>query len=293
MRRKSLPQEILCGLLLGALLIPPAQPVQAQWPVSDIGAYTQRMRSELQRIREWVDRIQRDTAMYTTIVHQLTTLRGMLQTVDKALAKDDETAMLTMDIADILQGSHMLYNQVKSMVRYQVASLQQIDDRLSNGIFDPDKDRADLEEYLLYSMGRNSRQTVRLMVETANADVFIQTWMKEKQDMEMQLAKANRDLKALRDRAKNSRRSDPSNTQALNEAIQRTEALIFSLKKSIAGLNKEITQRAINYGVRLSDMENFAYAIESTKAAWVELNITKDSIANTFDASILQMKPEP
>src|SRR5262245_3177791 len=54
-----------------------------------------------------------------------------------------EIARLTMDIGMIIHGAYMLQNQVRNMVKYEIASLQQIDDRLRNGIFDPDKDIAD------------------------------------------------------------------------------------------------------------------------------------------------------
>lgn len=294
MVKRSLLRETLCGLLLG-LMILSAQPAQAQWATFDASAYTQRIKSELKRLHEWTEKIRQYQTMYINGINQLTTLKGMLQLADKTLAKNKELALLTNDISEIIRGSYQLQNQVKNMTRYQVAALQQIDDRLNNGIFDPDKDLADFEEYLIYSMGRNSRQTVRLMVETANADVLIQGWMAEKQGLEKQLAEANEKLKALKKRldiAQGNKNIDPESTQPLNEAILQTKLLIATLKEQISELNEKITTRASAYGIRLSDMENFGYQIESTKMAWAELQKTKDEIAKTFDASILQMQPE-
>jgi len=292
MGRKSLFYRFTLGLFIGAL-IAPAQPAQAQWTVYDPAAYAQRVKAELRRVREWVDEIQRYQTMYTTAVQQLTTLRGVLQIADKQLARDRETARLTSDIADIIRGSNKLQNQVRSMVKYQVAALQQIDDRLRNGIFDPDKDIADLEEYLVYSMGRNSKQTIQLAIRTAQADAQLNKWKTERQDVAFRLAEAQErlaSLKARLDRAQHN--PDPLMIDHLNNSIQETEARIDVLQKNLAELDENIQQRMNLLGVRLSEMENFGYQIESTKLMWGELNKTKDEMAKAFDAAILQ-RPAP
>jgi chromosome segregation ATPase len=177
------------------------------------------------------------------------------------------------------------------MVRYQIASLQRIDDRLKNGILDPERDLQDFEEYLVYSMGRNSRQTIQLAVRAAQADAQLSKWVTQKTYLEIALAEASKKLKAYQerlDREKNNQ--DPSVIQALNESIQKTEARIDVLKKNVAELEEKIQQRINALGLKLSDMENFGYTIESTKAAWRELKNTKVEISSAFDATILEMR---
>ena len=292
MRKKSLFYQFTFGLLIGAL-IAPAQPVQAQWATFDATAYSQRIKSEIKRAQEWTQKIQQYQMLYTNAIQQLTTLRGVLQIADKQLAKDMETARLTNDIAEIIQGSYKLQNQVRGMVKYQVAALQQIDDRLRNGIFDPDKDIADLEEYLLYSMGRNSKQTIQLAIRAARTDAQLNKWNTERQDVAGRLAEAQEQLQRLDarlDRAK--RDSDPLMVDHLNELIQATKTQIDALQKNLAELDEKIQQRMNLLGVRLSEMENFGYQIESTRLMWAELNKTKDEMAKAFDAAILQ-RPAP
>jgi chromosome segregation ATPase len=293
MRGKSTLRETLCGLLLG-LLILPAQPAQAQWTVYDPAAYTQRVKAELRRVREWVDEIQWYQSLYTTSVQQLTSLRGVLQTVEKQLSKDMETARLTNDIAEIIRGSYQLHRQVEYMVRYQITALQRIDDRLKSGILDPERDLQDFEEYLVYSMGRNSRQTIQLAVRTAQADAQVSKWMTEKTSLEVARAEECKKLEAFKERLDREKSNpDPGAIQALNESIQKTEARIDTLKKNIAELDEKIQQRINALGLKLSEMENFGYTIESTKAAWRELKNTKAEIAGAFDATILEMKNTP
>ena len=295
-------REMLCGLLFG-LLIVPAQPAQAQWATFDSAAYTQRVKSEIKRALEWSEKVRHYQTLFTNSVEQLTTLGGVLERVDKELAKDKELARLTNDISDIIRGSRKLKNQIENQTRYQIAALQRIDNRVRNGIFDPEQDLQDLENYLLYSMGRNSKQTIRRAVNTANADAILRVWMDERQSLTEQRADAYEKLKDLKkmldqkmDQLKKQKPPllDATNTtQPLNDAIYQKETLIGKLERDIAALEEKIQQRLNAHGLRLSDMENFAYQIESSKAAWLELQQTKQEINNAFDAAVVEMNNTP
>jgi len=297
MMKKPL-REMLCGLLIG-LLIMPAQPAQAQWPTFDATAYAQRIKSEIKRAKEWVDTIRHYQMLYTNAVEQLTTLGGVLERVDKELAKDKEMARLTNDISNIIRGTRQLKNQIENQTRYQIEALQRIDSRVRNGVFDPEQDLQDLENYLLYSMGRNSKQTLRRAVNTAKADAILQVWLDERQNLTKQRADEYDKLKELKkllnqkmDQLKKQKPPplDATNiTQPLNEAIYQTETLIGKLERDIAALEEKIQQRLNAHGLRLSDMENFAYQIESSKAAWLELQQTKQEIDKAFDAAVVEM----
>jgi chromosome segregation ATPase len=295
-------REMLCGLLIG-LLIMPAQPAQAQLATFDSAAYGQRVKSEIKRVKEWVEKVRHYQTLYTNAVEQLTTLDGVLERVDKELAKDKELARLTNDISDIIRDSRKLKSQIENQTRYQIDALQRINSRVRNGIFDPEQDLQDLENYLLYSMGRNSKQTLRRAVNTANADAILQVWMDERQELTKQRARAYEKLKELKklldqkmDQLKKQKPPtlDAANTtQPLNEAIFQTEMLIGKLERDIAALEEKIQQRLNAHGLRLSDMENFAYQIESSKAAWLELQQTKQEIGKAFDAAVVDMNNTP
>jgi hypothetical protein len=212
--------------------------------------------------------------------------------VDRQLQKNMQLVQLTNDVGDILQGSLQLRRRVEGMVRYQIASLRQIDDRLKNGILDPERDLQDFEDYLLYSMGRNSKQTIQLMTRTANADVLIQGYLTEKQELEEKRAEAYDTLQKLMARLNVEKKNpDPSGVAPLLNTIQQTKQLIGSLEERISQLSEKIQQRSNAYGLRLSDMENFGYTILSTNEAWRELQKTKDEISTTFDGLILGMTP--
>ncbi len=300
MTKRSLARETLCGLVIG-LLIMPAQTAYAQWTVFDPSAYTQRIKSELKRALEWSEKVRQYQTLYTKAVQQVTTLGGILEIVDEELAKNKELARLTNDISDIIHDSVKLKNQVENQTRYQINALERIDRRVRSGIFDPEQDLQDFEDYLMRSMGRNSKQTIRLAVNTANADAILRVWMDQRQDLTRQRAEAYKELKRLEKEldklTKRAKRDntplDPSNTQPLNEAIYQTQTLIGKLERDIAELEEKIQQRLNAYGLRLSDMENFAYQVQSTKAAWLELQKAKQEISKAFDAAVVDIKDNP
>jgi chromosome segregation ATPase len=293
---KSQLREMLCGLLLGLLITPPS-PARAQFLggiVFDAKNYALQVQKRIEDAHRFLATVQYYQELYTNALTQLLTLRGVLQTAEKQFAKNLELARLTNDIAEIIRGSYTLRRQAENMVRYQIASLQRIDDRLKSGILDPELDLQDFEEYLVYSMGRNSKQTIQLAVRTAEADAQVHKWMTDKAFLEIALAEEGKKLNAYEERLTREKNNpDPGVIQALNESIQKTEARIDMLKKNVAELDEKIQQRINALGLKLSDMENFGYTIESTKAAWRELKNTKAEIASTFDATILEMKTSP
>src|SRR5262249_41472435 len=190
MKGRSLLRDMLCGLLLGLLIMPP-QPAQAQilgGIVFDPKEYSLQIAKKIEEANRFIETIAYYQQLYTNAVNQLTTLNGVLQTVERQLGKNLEVAQLTNDIAEIIRGSYQLRRQAENMVRYQITSLQRIDDRLKSGILDPERDLQDFEEYLVYSMGRNSRQTIQLAVRTAQADTQVSKWMKDKELLEIDLA---------------------------------------------------------------------------------------------------------
>lgn len=296
--RSKLMREILCGLLLGALLIAPAQPAQAQWAVFDGAAYSQRIKSEIKRIQEWAQKVQQYQTMYMNAIQQLSTLGGVLNVVDKQLAKNLKFAQLTNDISDIIQGSIKLKRQIENQTRYQINALQRIDDRLKNGLFDPEQDLQDFEDYLVHTMGRNSKQTIRMKLRTADADSQISKWWTEKQRLAGQIAAERKKLDSLRKQMDQVKKhpeqgqdpSDPDTSQPLNEAVYQSELLIGKLEREIATLEDKIQERLTAHGLRLSDMENFAYQVQSAKVAWLELQKTKDEINKAFDAAVVGVK---
>ncbi|HKX29905.1 MAG TPA: hypothetical protein VJ302_19595 [Blastocatellia bacterium] len=288
-------RKMLAGLLLGAMLLPlQAPPVQAQFGfgiVHDPAAYALQVSKRLEEALRWVETIQYYAQFYTNMVQQLTTLRGVLGIVDTQLAKDMQTAMLTYRIGQILHGARLLKNQVETTVRYEIGALRQIDDRLRNGIFDMGRDRADFEEYLWYTMGRNSRQTMQVLKKTIQADAQLSKWMTERDQMMTELYAAEATKRALEARLEQEQPNlDAYAISALTQSLESVTARILTLKEQIRGLDELIEKRVNEYGLTVAEMENLGYPTRSTKLGWEASRQAQANIAATFDVSIRRIQ---
>lgn len=277
------------GLIISLLVFPPL-PAQAQWTVFDPSQYALQIRKRVEEASRWVQMVDQHTRVYITLVQQLTTLQGVLKTVDKHLFKNQQAALLANDIAIILNDSAKLRRRLDGMVRYQIKALKSIDDRLEQGIFDPDADMRDFQNYLLYTMGRDARQTVDQMKRLARADAQLAAWMDELGKLNAEYAAINTEIITKRNQLPSSEApvttDEAINIQHLNEVILQLETQAKEIEKRIDELTEKISQRVKDYGLRMEDMENFARQIDATDQMWKELQKTKVETQQTLDTLI-------
>src|SRR5215471_18536339 len=117
MKGKSLLRDMLCGLLLGLLIISPL-PAQAQilgGIVFDPKNYALQIEKKIEEANRFIETIAHYQQLYMNAVNQLTTLHGVLQTAEKAFGKNLAVAQLTNDIAGIIRGSYQLQRKAESM----------------------------------------------------------------------------------------------------------------------------------------------------------------------------------
>jgi ubiquinone biosynthesis protein UbiJ len=291
---KKMLRHFVIGLFIGLLILTPS-PAQAQWAVFDGSQYALQVKKRIDELNRWLETVRQYQEMYTKAVEQVTTLRGVLQTVDKTLFKNQQMALLANDVGKIINDSQKLRRRLESMVRYKIRSLKSIDDRLANGIFDPDADLRDLQNYLLYTMGRDARQTVDQMLRTARADAQLAAWMDEKKRLMKESSALSIALSETQERLKKEQSvatpDNQANVQHLNEMISRLETQIEDLKKRIKELEEKINQRIKDHGLRLQDMENFGHEVLTTNEMWKELQKNKDDLQKTLDGLILGNPP--
>ncbi len=296
MKRLTIVRHIALGLLLGLLVLPP-RPAQAQWTVYDpINNATQieRMIQDAARWLETIDKYRQDIEYYAKMfdkaVEQLTTLKGVLKTVDEQLAKHKDLIYFVNDVGKIIRGSFKLYEQLESLVLHRIQALKKIDDRIRRGIFDLDQDKRDFETYLKYTIGRSARDTLSTRVRLAQMDTQLAFWLDEKQKLEKQIAEAHRLLKQAQERHEietNKASPNQRNIQHLNDTIFFYTNLIAVLTTQHAELTAKITERINKHGVRIQDMENFARQVVATNDAWKSLTRARDQIAATLDRLVL------
>lgn len=295
MKKPSLIRQILTGIVLG-LLITPAQPIQAQWTVYDPANHATQIERMIQDGVRWIetiDKYRKDiehyTQMFDKAVEQVTKLRGIMSIVDEQLAKQKNLIRLTSDVGQIIRGSIRLKKQLEAMVTYRIRALRQIDDRLRRGIFNPEADMRDFEEYLTYSIGRNSQETVAKMERLAKADTQLGEWYVRQQQVQVELATANQQLSDAEqqlDAEKAKSAPEQAAIQHLNDVILQISNRISELEQELAELKEKIAARVAQYGLYIEDLEKFGFQVIAVKDTWTSLNETHDQIARTIDELI-------
>jgi hypothetical protein len=285
------------GILVSLLIFPP-KPAQAQFGfgiVFDPRAYALEIEKRIEQASRWVETVQQYQRIFTNAVEQLTTLRGVLKTVDTQLFKNQQAALLANDIARIISDSQKLKRQLESMTRYQLRFLKNIDDRLEQGIFDPDADMRDLQNWLLYTMGRDARQTVDQLMNYVRADAELAAWRAEREKLTVKLTNVSIELKkneALLDQEVAAPIQNQYNIKQLNENITQLEEESTELQNKIKELTAKINQRIKDWGLRLSDMENFARKIDANNQMWTELRKTQAQMEKTMNDMIISGAPQ-
>src|SRR5215471_14713049 len=140
MRKKSLLHQFMLGLLVGVFIMPPSV-ARAQWTVFDPAQYTLQVTKKVEEATRWIQH-------YTNLVQQLTTLGGVLKAADDLVAKQKNAITTMSNIGRTVRASLQLERQLEAIITTRLETIKRIDDRLKNGIFDPEQDMRDFDEYL-------------------------------------------------------------------------------------------------------------------------------------------------
>jgi len=295
MRTKNLSLHLGVGLLLGLLIIP-APPAQAQFTVFDPTQYALQIQKKIEEATRWLETVKHYATIIDKTIQQLSTMQGVLRTVDEQLARNVRLVRLISSVGQIVRGSYQLERQLERMIRYRISMLKSIDDRLRAGIFNPEADLNDLENYLKYTIGRSAQDTVAKLDKQARNDSQLESWCIRRAQIQEKLAIA-RDIRDKAQAQLETEKSKPDPDQAnmahLNDVILQQWSLIAELEKDHAELQDKITERAARYGLRLQDMENFAFSIITVNNGWSSLQQTKDQIERTLNDLIINAQPRP
>ena len=196
-------KQLMLGVLL-ALLICPAQTAQAQWAVYDGANHAtqlQRMAQDLQRwletVQHYMQEIEHYNRMFDNAVQQVTSLGGILTTVDEQLARNRRLIGTISSVGQTIRNLHQLERQIYNMVTSRIRAVQNVWMRLKDGIFDPAQNMRDLEEYLKYSIGRPSEEAVARIELLANQDAEFEQYLYLRELAYGRLANAERQVREL------------------------------------------------------------------------------------------------
>ncbi len=286
MTRVSFARQIITGILLGALLLPAT--ARAQFTVFDPSQYALQVEKRIEEANRWVQTIAHYARIYENAVQQLSTLTGVLTQAERLVFHNSIWLATMSDIGRSVRGIFLLKNQLEALVRTRIRSIKAINARLRSGVFDPDADLRDFEEYLRDSIGRTSQDTVA-NIERLSA-------------MDNQLERLHHDLQVARERRAGAEAQKTEATKNLDKELAKTEAercasCISDLKQEISScellipqldgeINRlwtEIELRIKKYNVIMDERVNFGQQVESSNEAWTGFNKDKDALTKLLD----------
>jgi len=270
------------------LFIMPAPVAQAQWTVYDPAQYALQWEKRIEEANRWIQTISHYARIYENAIQQLTTLTGVLTQAEKLVFHNSVWLATMSDIGRTVRGVFLLKNQLEALVRTRIRAIKAINDRLHNGIFDPDADLRDFEEYLKDSIGRTSQDTVANLERLARMDnqlerllYDVQTASAKKAGAEAQKKQAQTNLD--KELAKPESQRCASCISDLKQEISNCELLITQLDADISRLQAEIVTRTKKYNVVLEERVNFGQQVQSSNDAWNSFNKDKDELTKLLD----------
>jgi chromosome segregation ATPase len=275
MRKKSLLHHLVLGLLVGVFIMPPSV-ARSQWTVYDPAQYTLQISKKIEEANRWIEH-------HTKLVEQLTTLKGVLQKTEDLVAKQNNAITTMSNIGRTVRGAYQLKNQVEAIVTTRLRWLKSIDDRLRNGIFDPDADMRDFDEYLRESIGRTSQDTIANRERLARMDNQLEKWQLELNRAKEERAKAEAKREAAEELRKKELAKPESERCApcianLNQEMTAYSILITQLKAQIADLESQIENRVKQYNIQMQERVKFGEQVQSLNDGWSRFNNSPDEL---------------
>jgi DNA repair exonuclease SbcCD ATPase subunit len=278
-------KQLLLGLLLGTFLLP-AQPAQAQWTVFDPTSYAAQIEEMAREVDRWMSTIQHYTAMYDKAVQQVTSLGGILTVVDKQLARNKDLVASVASIGQTVRHIYQLKRQIENMVQCRIRAIQQLDSRLKAGIFNPQQDLQDLEEYLRNSIGRASQDTLANLERLANMDNEFERMRYELQNAYGRLAEAQAVLKQYEEML-TTEMAKPDNERhslaLIQTQISNTKIQIEQIKAQITDLTEKLAAKTKQYGIELQTRGQYGQQVHETNKAWESTIPVRKEILDQID----------
>ena len=280
MKKKSMFYRLTLGLLIGAMIMP-AQPAQALFGiVFDPRNYAENVQKSLQDTKRF-------EKTFDNAVKQYTTLRGVLGQVEDLVAKENNAITTLANIGRTVRASLQLKDQIQAVVRRRLTMLKSIDDRLRRGIFDPEADLRDLEDYLRTSIGRSSQDSLDNLERLRKIDPALERLMSEWETYRDARAATEKEKKELIDQLDKIEKRPESAGEAKSPAvlIQRInlcEVLIAQYAARMEELWSKIEERIKKYHALTDERIKFAAQVGESNKAWSDFNDTLDEIQRTL-----------
>src|ERR1051325_5894 len=281
---KSVVKFFLLGVLVGDLLLPTT--VLGQWTVFDPAQYSLQIERQIEEANRWLERVKQYSEEINKLAEQLSTMKGVLGQAEKLVLHNDNLTRSMAQIGQTVRDVFALKKAIETLVITRLNMIKSIKNRLANGIFDPDADLRDFEDYLRNSIGRQEQDKIATMNRIAMFDATLARLYHDLQTAQARQAGAAAQMKQAKDKleaelAKPSTEQCPHCISDLKLEIASCEKMIADLDVQITNLSTQIEDRVKLYNLTMEERVRIANRVKATDEAWDNLNIVKDGI---FDA---------
>lgn len=281
---KKLVKCLLLGVLIGDLLVPST--AHAQWTVFDPAQYSLQIERQIEEANRWLERVKQYSEQINKLAQQLSTMKGILGEAEKLVLHNNNLTRTMAQIGQTVRDVFALKRAIESMVISRLSMIKSIKTRLMSGIFDPEADLRDFEDYLRNSIGRQSQDKIATMNRIAMFDATLARLYHDLQTARARQAATAQQMRLANDKL-NGELEKPQSDQCANcisdlkVEIAACEKMIVDLDAQITSLSTQIEDRVKRYNLTMEERVRIANRVKATDDAWDSLNIVKDSI---FDA---------
>jgi peptidoglycan hydrolase CwlO-like protein len=278
---KKLLKCLLLGVLIGDVLL--TSTAYAQFTVFDPAQYSLQIERQIEEANRWLERVKQYSEQINKLAQQLSTMKGILGEAEKLVLHNNNLTRTMAQIGKTVQDVFALKRAIESMVISRLSMIKSIKTRLMSGLFDPEADLRDFEDYLRNSIGRQSQDKIATMNRIAIFDATLARLYHDLQTAQARQAATAQQMKLAREKldtelAKPQVDQCPNCISDLKVEIASCEEMIVDLDAQITSLSTQIEERVKLYNLTMEERVRIANRVKATDEAWSSLNIVKDSI---------------
>jgi hypothetical protein len=278
---KSVVKCLLIGVLLSDLITPKI--VQAQWTVFDPAQYSLQIQRQIEEANRWLERVKQYSEEINKLSEQLSTMKGVLGEAEKLVLHNNNLTRTMAQLGQTVRDVFALKRAMETMVISRLRMIRSIKTRLENGIFDPEADLRDFEDYLRNSLGRAEQDKIATMNRIAMFDATLARLYHDLQVAQARQAGAAQERKQAKDKL-DAELTKPTTEQCasciadLKLEISSCDKMIADLDSQITALSTQIEDRVKRYNLTMEERVRIANRVKATDEAWRNLSIVKDDI---------------
>src|SRR3954451_7883746 len=142
---KRLMKHTLLGILIAVFLMPVT--AQAQWTVFDPAQYSLQIERQIEEANRWLERVRQYSEEINKLAEQLSTMKGVLGQAEKLVLHNDNLTRSMAQIGQTVRDVFALKRAIETMIISRLNMIKSMKTRLESGIFDPQADLRDFEDY--------------------------------------------------------------------------------------------------------------------------------------------------